>query len=128
MGPGEHVITNQPYYILLCLMQEATTYQLNEAMQVLMGERQELAFKAALSTLSLNRLNQRLTILERLFIALSHQETTEGSGYSDVDGSVTEKQESGVGLSKSVNRYVYTLHVVLEPIQCSHICTVYAFI
>ena len=45
--------------------------QLHEAQRVILAEQQELAYKAAHSTPSLNRLQKRLIIMERFFIALA---------------------------------------------------------
>ena len=66
------------------LPQEPTLEHLKEALQTLVAEQQDLSKQAAHSTLSLSRLNQRLVIFERYFIALSRKglstRGTEGDG------------------------------------------------
>lgn len=44
---------------------------------MIVSERHELALKAAQSTLSLSRINQRLLIIKRFFVALAHRRNTE---------------------------------------------------
>ena len=57
---------------------------MQEALQTLVTEQQDLSRQAAHSTLSLSRLNQRLVIFERYFIAISRKGLstpgTEGDG------------------------------------------------
>ena len=64
--------------------QEPTLEHLQEALQTLVTEQQDLSKQAAHSTLSLSRLNQRLVIFERYFIAISRKglssTETEGEG------------------------------------------------
>ena len=64
--------------------QEPTLEHLREALQTLVTEQQDLSKQAAHSTLSLSRLNQRLVIFERYFIAISRKglstQETEGEG------------------------------------------------
>ena len=57
---------------------------LGEALQTLVAEQQDLSLRAARSTLSLHRLNQRLVVLERYFIALSRKGLSSGVG--EVEG------------------------------------------
>ena len=80
-----------------------------------MGEQQDISHQAALSTLSLNRLNQRLVVMERYFIALSHKglscvegesEGVKGEGEgggekAEVDVCEKEKRPEHSGKSKS---------------------------
>lgn len=53
--------------------QEPTLEHLREALQTLVTEQQDLSKQAAHSTLSLSRLNQRLVVFERYFIAISRK-------------------------------------------------------
>ena len=54
-------------------LQEPTLEHLREALQTLVTEQQDLSKQAAHSTLSLGRLNQRLVVFERYFIAISRK-------------------------------------------------------
>ena len=47
--------------------------QLLEAQHMIVTEQQEVSYKAAHSTPSLNRLQQRLIVMERVFIALANR-------------------------------------------------------
>ena len=103
---------------------------LREALQTLVAEQQDLSQKAAQSTLSLSRLNQRLVILERYFVALSRkgisssgsedggEKGAEGEGALDEaedeeikDGEKKFKElpESEVGVNTDVNKEVVAL-------------------
>ncbi len=69
---------------------------LSEALGTLVAEQQELSHKAARSTLSLTRLNHRLVIMERYFIALSRRglsSVEDGEGV--VEGDSTESPKEG---------------------------------
>ena len=84
--------------------QETSVDHLREALQTLVAEQQDLSLRAAQSTLSLSRLNQRLVVLERYFIALSRKGICSGEGeeekeekeeeWEEGDGKVMELPES----------------------------------
>lgn len=69
---------------------------LSEALQALVTEQQDLSLRAAQSTLSLSRLNQRLVILERYFIALSRK------GICSVEGEEEKEEEWEKGEAKAM--------------------------
>ena len=64
-------------------IQEPTLEHLQEALQTLVAEQQDLSKQAAHSTLSLSRLNQRLVIFERYFIAISRKGHASGGSEGD---------------------------------------------
>ncbi len=66
---------------------------LRDALHTLVTEQQELSQKAAHSTLSLGRLNQRLIIMERYFLAL----TRKGVVPQDEGGGAEQRQDSENG-------------------------------
>lgn len=73
---------------------------LKESLHTLVLEQLDLAHKAALSTLSLGRLHQRLIIMERYFLAMMRKGTTppqlEGQGaVEEVEHEAEEKEEGG---------------------------------
>lgn len=96
-------------------IQEPTLENLQEALQTLVAEQQDLSKQAAHSTLSLSRLNQRLVIFERYFIALSRKGLPSSRGEAEREEKVvviedeeslkgdkekeTELPESGSGVS-----------------------------
>ena len=75
---------------------------LAEALQTLVAEQQDLSLRAARSTLSLHRLNQRLVVLERYFIALSRKGLS--SGVVEVEGG--EEGDKMVELPESKEQFV----------------------
>jgi len=76
--------------------QETSMDNLSEALQALVTEQQDLSLRAAQSTLSLSRLNQRLVILERYFIALSRK------GICSVEGEEEKEEEWEKGEGKAM--------------------------
>lgn len=79
----------------LCYYQEPSVDHLREALQTLVAEQQDLSQRAAQSTLSLKRLNQRLVILERYFIALSQKGISSSVGEESKDKGVKEGEDEG---------------------------------
>lgn len=76
--------------------QEPTLEHLREALQTLVTEQQDLSKQAAHSTLSLSRLNQRLVVFERYFIAISRKglSAPEPEGEGEENGVTLEDEES----------------------------------
>lgn len=72
---------------------------LKESLHTLVLEQQDLAHKAALSTLSLGRLHQRLVIMERFFLAMTRKGATptllEDQGAAEETEHEAEEKEEG---------------------------------
>ena len=92
--------------------QEPSVEHLREALHTLVSEQQELYQKAAHSALSLGRLNQRLVIMERYFLAMVRKgalpepaEGEEGEGQGEeleeVENGAAEEEREGGGVAKS---------------------------
>ena len=73
--------------------QEPTLDHLREALRTLSSEQQELALRAACSTSSLNRLNKRVLLFERLLVALSRKEEA-GLGEAGEMGEMGDREET----------------------------------
>ena len=89
-------------YLLCYSTQETSVEHLGEALQTLVAKQQDLSLRAARSTLSLHRLNQRLVVLEWYFIALSRKGLSSGVG--EVDGG--EEGDKIVELPESKEQFV----------------------
>lgn len=89
------------------LAQEPSVEHLRESLHTLVLEQQELYQKAAYSTLSIGRLQQRLVIMERYFLASTRKgvvpEPEEGAAageeLEEVEHGAVEERESG-GVTK----------------------------
>lgn len=90
----------------MVLLQEPSLEHLRESLHTLVGEQQELYQKAAHSALSIGRLNQRVIIMERYFLALTRKgvvpEPKEGVGEEELEenGAVEEREAGGVTKSE----------------------------
>ena len=83
--------------------------QLSECLQSVVHEQQELCGQAAGTTLSLQRLQQRLTVLERYFMAAARHrppKSAEGGAFSK-SSPTRKKQNAQANLSKQ-KTYVIT--------------------
>ena len=111
-------------YLLPYSTQETSVEHLGEALQTLVAEQQDLSLRAARSTLSLHRLNQRLVVLERYFIALSRKGLSSGVG--EVEGGeegdkIVELPESKEQFVKEEGRKIKIEGRYVECV-CMHVC------
>ena len=111
-------------YLLCHSTQETSVEHLGEALQTLVAEQQDLSLRAARSTLSLHRLNQRLVVLERFFIALSRKGLSSGLG--EVEGGeegdkIVELPESKEQFVKEDGRKIKIEGRYVECV-CMHVC------
>lgn len=96
--------------------------QLKESLRTLVSEQQELAHKAALSTLSLGRLHQRLIVMERYLLASNRKgvapptaptESQEAAEEKEVEKE--EKEEGGTVKPEDPEQQEKKKDVVKEP-------------
>lgn len=83
---------------------------LREALQTLVAEQQELYQKAAHSALSLGRLQQRVVIMERYFLAMvrkgalpqlpAEEVRQQGEELEEVEHGAAEEEREGEGVAK----------------------------
>ena len=83
---------------MITILQEPTADHLHEAIQALVAEQQEIAYKAANTTPSLKRLHSRLIVVERYILGLTRKgavprEPSEAG--ESVEGGEEEKEEAG---------------------------------
>lgn len=78
---------------------------MREALHTLVTEQQELYQKAAHSALSLGRLNQRVIIMERYFLAMVRKGVVpepeeQGEELEEVENGAAEEEREGGGVAK----------------------------
>ena len=81
-------------------VQEPGMEHLKQSLHTLVVEQQDLAQKAALSTLSLGRLHQRLIIMERFFLAMTRKgvipaQLQDPGEVEEMEHEAEEKEEGG---------------------------------